>query len=422
MHPSKDNMLKVTTDGRAAALDLTLVGEKQDYDDSSKIVNCVNNVWNIYNTYIGCSQLIFCDNSTPKKGTFNVYAEIKRQLVEMGIPDKEIAFVHGYHSEVTRLKLYDDVNCGKVRVLIGSTFKLGIGANVQTKLKAIHHLDVPWRPADMVQREGRILRRGNENSEVFIFRYIIEGSFDAYSWQILETKQRFITQFLSGKVQNRTISDLEDSVLSYAEVKALALSEPQMKELAERENELRNLRILHIKEVENRDLLYTRIDQLTQQIAELTQLNALSVQNQSYVKTKLQLDKESIVAFVESIKPLELYVPQIELGKIGEFIVRSPQVQSEKKPFVEFVRLGVSYPMEVGESATGNVRRVVNFFNKFEQTIAAQKEQIENMQREETELEQQLSLPFAYDVKVAQCEKEVDALLNSIREKLQDEE
>ena len=418
VHPTKDNMLKVTTDGRSATLDLTLVGKHQEYDDSSKIVNCVANAWNIYNKYVGCSQLIFCDNSTPKGMEFSVYAEIKRQLSRLGIPDKEIAFVHSYHSEVTRLKLYEDVNCGKVRVLIGSTFKLGIGANVQSKLKAIHHLDVPWRPADMVQREGRILRRGNEYNEVFIYRYIIEGSFDAYSWQILETKQRFISQFLTGKVQNRTTSDLEDSVLSYAEVKALALAEPQMKQLAEKENELRNLRILHMKEVDNRDLLRAQRAELSRQSTELAKLNALSVQNLQYILTQLQIDKDLIVETFENIKPLELYVPLTELGRIGEFVVQSPEKQSDKKPFVELTRLGVSYPLEIGESAAGNVRRFTNFFNKFAQTVETQKEQLENMQREITELEQQLSLPLVYDQKVAACEQEVDALLNSIRDKM----
>lgn len=422
VHPSKDNMLKITTDGRSASLDLTLVDRHQAYDSSSKIVNCVNNVWEIYNKYDGCSQLIFCDNSTPKGSEFSVYAEIKRQLMNLGIPDNEIAFVHSYHSEITRLKLYDDVNQGKVRVLIGSTFKLGIGANVQTKLKAIHHIDVPWRPADMVQREGRIVRRGNENREVFIYRYIIEGSFDAYSWQILETKQRFISQFLSGKVQNRTISDLEDSVLSYAEVKALALSEPQMKNLAEKENELRNLRILHMKEVENKTQVKTRVDELKQLLAEASQKYELSAQNMVYVQKQLTLNKDSVENLFSDMKPLALYDPHTELGAIGEFVVRSPKGQSEKKPFVELVRLGVCYPLEIGESASGNARRVANFFNKFEQIVTEQQEKLARMQQEMAELEQQLTLPFVYDKKVAECEQQVDALLNRIRENLQDEE
>ena len=422
VHPSQDNMLKVTTDGRAAALDLTLVGEKQVYDDTSKIVHCVNNVWQLYNKYEGCSQLIFCDNSTPKGKDFSVYAEIKRQLCALGIPDKEIAFVHSYHSEVTRLKLYEDVNCGKVRVLIGSTFKLGIGANVQTKLKAVHHLDVPWRPADMVQREGRILRRGNQNSQVFIYRYIIEGSFDAYSWQILETKQRFITQFLSGKVQNRAISDLEDSVLSYAEVKALALSEPQMKLLAEKENQLRNLRILRMKEAENRDLLSSRAQTLQLEVENLANTLTLSIENLNYVQNQLNIDKDLLAETLERIKPLELYLPQTELGRVGQFVLQSPAVQSNKKPFVELLRLGVCYKMEFGDSVAGNARRIVNFFGKFPQTVAKQQQEVDNKRKEIVEIHQQLTLPLVYDQQVAQCQKQVDDLINTLRDQLEDNE
>ena len=218
-----DNMLKVSTDGRKAALSLRLVGQEQGYDENSKIYNCVENVAKIYREIPGCSQIVFCDISTPegkKAKEYNVYEDVKRHLMEKGIPKQEIAFVHSCHSESTKRKLYENVNSGKVRVLIGSTFKLGIGANVQTKLKAVHHLDVPWRPADMVQREGRILRRGNENREIFIFRYITEGSFDAYSWQILETKQKFISQFLIGSTYQREAADLENDVLTYAQVNA----------------------------------------------------------------------------------------------------------------------------------------------------------------------------------------------------------
>lgn len=244
----QDNMLKVSIDGRKAALSLELVGKKQKYDKCSKIFNCVENVVEIYNNDKDYTQLIFCDYSTPKGEDFSVYKELKMRLCKKGIPEKEIAFIHSYKTESTKLKLFKDFNEGKIRIIIGSTFKLGIGANVQQKLKAIHHLDVPWRPADMVQREGRILRRGNKNKDVYIYRYIAEGSFDAYSWQILETKQKFISQFLNGSSYQRSISDLENNILTYAEVKALALSQPLMKQLAEKENELRNARILLIQE------------------------------------------------------------------------------------------------------------------------------------------------------------------------------
>lgn len=245
--PREDNMLKVSTDGRKAALDLSLVGESQKYDKTSKIIRCINEIMKIYNENASCSQLVFCDYSTPKGEQFSVYAKLKEFLLAEGVPEKEIAFIHSYHTEQRKLELFRKVNSGEIRILIGSTFKLGIGANVQTKLKAIHHLDVPWRPADMIQREGRILRCGNENENVRVFRYIVEGSFDSYSWQVLETKQRFISQFLSGTSYQRSISDLESDVLIYGEVKAIALSAPEMKLIAEKENELRELSILKQK-------------------------------------------------------------------------------------------------------------------------------------------------------------------------------
>ena len=283
INPKYDNMLKVSTDGRKAALDLTLVGACQPYDEYSKIVQCAETVWSVYNDYSGCSQLVFCDNSTPKANEFNVYSKIKELLIERGVCENEIAFIHSFNSESAKLKLYEDVNKGKIRVLIGSTFKLGIGANVQTKLKAIHHLDVPWRPADMTQREGRILRRGNENKEVMIFRYITEGSFDSYSWQILETKQRFISQFLSGSSYQRSIEDLDNNVLSYAEVKAIALSNPIMKQVAEKENEIKTLQILCNKYVEDRTKLQQHIAELKKGISAAKERNVMTMRNAKYL-------------------------------------------------------------------------------------------------------------------------------------------
>jgi hypothetical protein len=283
VHPSKDNMLKVSTDGRKAALDLTLVQREQPYDETSKIVRCVENVLDLYNRFEKCSQLIFCDYSTPKKGAFDVYNEIKKRLIENGIPKKEIAFVHTCRDEFAKIELYEKVNKGEVRVLLGSTFKLGIGANVQSKLKAIHHLDVPWRPADMVQREGRILRRGNENKEVFIYRYIAEGSFDSYSWQILQTKQHFISQFLSGNSTTRSIEDFTNDELNYAQVKALALSEPLMKEYVEKENALRNARLVLRQEIMQKESAKLEIKRVKEEQESLALRRERTTKNLEYV-------------------------------------------------------------------------------------------------------------------------------------------
>ena len=179
------------------------------------------------------TQLIFCDTSIPKDG-FNIYDELRYRLEEQGIPRDEIAYIHDAKTERERTKLFKKVRDGEIRILIGSTFKLGLGVNVQDRL---HHIDVPWRPADMIQREGRILRQGNENKKVEIYRYITEGSFDAYSWQLLETKQRFITDLLSGSLVERNGKEIDDVVLNYAEVKALAIGNPLVKERVEAQNE-----------------------------------------------------------------------------------------------------------------------------------------------------------------------------------------
>lgn len=251
---NEDNLLKITTDGRKAALDLRLVDDKAGFVTNSKVYQCAKAVANIYhNTSVNRStQLVFCDSSTPKDG-FNMYDELRRLLLEMDVKDEEIVYIHDATTESKREKIFKNMQKGNIRVLIGSTFKLGLGVNVQNKLIALHHLDVPWRPADMVQREGRILRQGNENPVVEIYRYITEGSFDAYSWQLLETKQGFITDLLSGSIEKRSGSDVDDTVLNYAEIKALAIGNPLIKERVETANELSRYQLLQKK------LLATRV-------------------------------------------------------------------------------------------------------------------------------------------------------------------
>lgn len=417
---SKDNMLKISIDGRKAALDLTLVGNEQPFDETSKIFRCVQNVMEIYRKYDGCSQLIFCDYSTPKGEDFSVYRELKNRLKDGGIPEKEIAFVHSCKSEETRLKLYENVNCGKVRVLIGSTFKLGTGANVQTKLKAVHHLDVPWRPADMVQREGRILRRGNENKEVNIFRYVSEGSFDAYSWQILETKQRFISQFLNGTAHIRSASDLENSVLTYAEVKALALSEPKMKLLAEKENELRNVRVLYMRECEQKERLKIKLPDIEEGITSYEEKYNSSVQNGEYIKS-LTISREQLKLYCESINEAVLFIPDKELCKVYGFSMITPVRQSQNKPYVKFCLNGVSYAVEVGKSVGGNVTRISNFFARFDEYTNKIYEMLQIKKSEKEDALRIIALPSEYENQVKQLEQEKDEILEQMRCESQEE-
>ncbi|MCD8307070.1 MAG: DEAD/DEAH box helicase family protein [Clostridia bacterium] len=264
---TEDNMLCITTDGRLAALDLRLVWPDSGFKQESKVVKCADNAVNIYKRYnsVRGTQLIFCDTSTPKD-KFNIYDELRRLLMDRGIPKKEIAYIHNATTDEKRLELFNAVRSGDVRILIGSTFKMGLGMNVQDRLIAIHHIDIPWRPADMVQREGRILRPGNMNEKVFIFRYITEGSFDAYSWQILENKQRFISELLSGSYTARSGGDVKDTVLDYAEVKALAVGNPLIKKRVETANELSSLLTLKRKYNEGRQAMEQELIELPQLI------------------------------------------------------------------------------------------------------------------------------------------------------------
>ncbi len=368
VNPCVDNMLKVSTDGRKAALDLQLVGEDQPYDKRSKVFNCVETVADLYSRYDGCTQLIFCDYSTPKKEDFNVYAELKSRLVDKGIPPKEIAFIHHYNTDSRKVELFGMFNRGEVRILIGSTFKLGIGSNVQVRLKAIHHLDVPWRPADMVQREGRIIRRGNENESILIYRYITEGSFDSYSWQILETKQRFISQFLSGSSYQRSIADLEDNVLTYAEVKALALSEPLMKQLAEAENEVKSLRIVVEKEKESLTKLETEKEEFVRAWDHL-QNKRIPAAWRTVQKLGSYSKKEKVEAMKQLVGSLtQGFISGLEERKSLQllcFTLSVPEKQPESKPYVLLTDEDESYMVEMGESARGNARRVLNFIVSF---------------------------------------------------------
>ena len=236
----EDNLLKITTDGRKCALDMRLTDPLQS--GGGKIEACAEKIWQLYRRYYGKAQVVFSDIGTPKEG-FNVYDELKEILVEMGIPRDEIAFIHEAKTERQRARLFQAVNEGRIRVIIGSTEKLGVGVNIQQNLIALHHLSIPWRPSDVEQREGRILRRGNSCEKVFIFRYITEGTFDGYSWQLLENKQKFIAGFLSGTSAVNSVRDISDTVLTYAEVKALAIGNKLIKKRVDTANKLEHLRI-----------------------------------------------------------------------------------------------------------------------------------------------------------------------------------
>lgn len=412
-----DNMLKVSTDGRKAALDLRLVGKEQPAGESSKICQCVERVTALYNKYPQMTQLIFCDYATPKKDAFNVYDALKEKLVQCGIPAAQIAFIHHYHTESRKLELFRKFNAGDIRILIGSTFKLGIGANVQERLKAIHHLDVPWRPADMIQREGRILRRGNQNKNVIIYRYITESSFDSYSWQILETKQRFITQFLTGTTYQRSIEDLENQVLTYAQVKALALAEPLMKQLAEKENEAKNLKILLSRERQTFAEQKKELAQINEKIKAARQrwetsiaaVDALEKYDADARKNAYQRIKSLLTDdFLTSGSALQM--PMV-LGMGMEL----PERQDEKKPYILLKYAEQKYLVPMGDTPAGNARRVINALKDFQKLADKDKEHLDKVVSRKEELQSLVRSPdHSYSDQLAACEKEARRLREQI--------
>lgn len=296
VEPKVDNMLKITNDGRKAALDMRCIYPEYAQDLSEgcgKVDNVVSNVWKIWSESIENrgTQLIFCDLSTPSKG-FNIYNDIKSKLIEKGIGVSEIAFIHDANTEKQKEALFQKVREGEVRILLGSTQKMGAGTNVQDKLVALHHVDVPWRPADIEQREGRILRQGNENKSVKIFRYSTEGSFDVFSWQLLEKKQRFISQVMTCKPLIRSCEDIDEAVLSYAQVKTITTGNPLIREKMELDIEVSKLKMLKAQYLNDKYKLQDDVNKiLPKKIEELKSKIGL------IEKDTLNLDKNNTLVY-----------------------------------------------------------------------------------------------------------------------------
>jgi len=271
--PAVDNMLKITGEGRKAALDMRLVDPKAEPEAETKIDRAVSRIVRIWEATQGdrSTQLVFSDLSTPDHERFNVYDDVRSKLVKAGVPEREIAFIHDAENDNAKKVLFDGVNAGRVRILLGSTEKMGAGTNVQRRLVALHHLDAPWRPRDIEQREGRILRQGNSNKEVQIFRYVTEGSFDAYMWQCLETKARFIQQVMRGETSVRAAEDLESGALTYAEIKAIASGNPAVVEKIKIDTEVRKLDQLRAVHANQQRHIRWEIRDLPRQITEAKQ-------------------------------------------------------------------------------------------------------------------------------------------------------
>lgn len=421
-----DNMLKITMDGRKAALDLRLVDPSAMFTYQSKVARCVENVADIYfrTTAQKSVQIIFCDTSTPKTG-FNIYDEVKTMLQSKGVPSDKIAFIHDARTEAQRNTMFAQVRKGDIRVLLGSTFKLGLGVNIQDKLIALHHIDVPWRPADMTQREGRILRQGNTNSKVQIFRYITEGSFDAYSWQLLETKQRFITGLLSGSLTERSGTDIEDTVLDYAEVKALAVGNPLVKERVKTANELSRYLTLQRKLVDSRIRMEKELLEMPGKIsnqenniaqceADIAFYNGWKQENPEPVDSKVK--KEA----TEKRKHLREYIHSSLIGYVLEpkekalttyrgFEIILPANMTREKPYIWLKRNG-RYYVELGDTNTGNLIRIDNFLDDLQKHFDKLKNGFAKLQEREYQLKEELKKHESFSDEIVECRKKLEIL------------
>lgn len=405
-----DNLLKVTTDGRKLALDARLIDENCEGEPGNKIAACADKVFEIYKKHAGKSQLVFCDIGTPKS-EFNVYDCLKGMLVERGIAAEQIGFVHDATSDGKRAKLFDAVNKGTVLVLIGSTFKLGTGVNVQERLVAIHHLDVPWRPSDMVQRDGRLVRRGNTNERVYIYRYVTDGSFDSYSWQLLENKQRFITELLTGTANGADERQLDDAVLSYAEVKALAIGNPLIKNRVEVCNEIARLKTLEREERLKRDLLEKMALMLPSRISdEKERLSHVRADAKNFENNRENADKQLIGQLIsKTIAENALNAHEIFIAEISGFKLYLPANFNKVRPYL-VLEGEIRYTVDIVTFAGGAVIKIENYLAGLKDMAKSISERIDELEMQLKQARSELNRKDDYVTRIAALESKLAEL------------
>lgn len=407
VEPDEDNMLKITNDGKKLALDQRLINPLLPDNPDSKVNVCVKNVFSIWDKTKEdkSTQLLFSDMSTPKgDGEFNIYDDIREKLVAMGIPKEEIAFIHEANSDKQKDELFAKVRKGDVRILLGSTQKMGAGTNVQNKLIALHDLDVPWRPADLEQRAGRIVRQGNENKEVNIYRYVTENTFDAYLWQTIENKQKFISQIMTSKTPVRVAEDVDESSLNYAEIKALATGDPKIKEKMDLDNEVTKLKMLEANYKSNRYRLEDKVAKnYPEEIARTEKLIEAVKKDISEVEPKAEGEEKftSITIFGEKITDKKLsgekLLEAISKVKINESKIIGKYRNMDLEVSYNFFTNAHNFSLngaakhsgELGTSADGNITRLDNALEKMpeklkrlEEKLISTKEQLENAKEE----------------------------------------
>ena len=434
VNPTVDNMLKITNDGRKCALDQRLLNELLPDAEKSKVNICVENAFQVWDEGKAdrTTQLIFCDLSTPKgDGTFNVYDDVRNKLVARGIPKEEIAFIHEYNTETKKADLFAKVRAGQVRILMGSTPKLGAGTNVQDRLIALHHLDCPWKPSDLEQQEGRILRQGNQNDKVKIFRYVTENTFDAYMWQILENKQKFISQIMTSKSPVRACEDVDDTALSYAEIKALATGNPYIKEKMDLDVQVSKLKLLkanHTSQIYRLESdiaknFPVQISALKERIAGM-QVDSQVVKsvdlqdNDTFAMTVgnvLYEDKkeagEALIAACAGLKTVSTG------GKVGEYhgFTLSASYNMFSNAFELTVKGKCSYKLEIGKAPVGNMQRIHNTLSSIDRKLTESKQKLETVQQQLATAQEEVKKPFPKEAELNEkIERlsELNALLN----------
>ena len=431
--PSVDNMLKITSDGRKIGLDQRLMNPLTPDDPDSKLNACVDNVLRIWNETKedNLTQLIFCDMSTPKgDGSFNVYDDIRTKLLAAGVPESEVEFIHNADTEGKKADLFSKVRSGKVRVLLGSTAKMGAGTNVQTLLVAVHHLDVGWRPSDMTQRNGRIIRQGNKNKQVYVYNYVTEGTFDAYLWQTLENKQKFISQIMTSKSPMRSCDDVDEQALSYAEVKALCAGDPRIREKMDLDVQVAKLKVLR-SDYQNQK--YRLEDKLLKHYPEEIQKaknRIAALKNDAQIADAHPQDKENFCGMTikgmvfdekkaagERLMLACKEMPNADMMLLGTYrgFELNIRFDSFKNEHQIVLRGELSYPVPLGDDARGNITRLDNAIGNFADRIADADAALDSLEQQKQAAEVEIAKPFAQEEELQTKSArlaELDALLN----------
>ena len=436
--PSVDNMLKITSDGRKIGLDQRLMNSALPDDPNSKLNACVNNVLRIWNDTKEqkLTQLIFCDMSTPKgDGSFNVYDDIRTKLLNAGVPEQEIEFIHNADTENKKAELFSKVRSGQVRVLLGSTAKMGAGTNVQTLLVAVHHLDVGWRPSDMTQRNGRIIRQGNQNKQVYVYNYVTESTFDAYLYQTLENKQKFISQIMTSKSPMRSCDDIDEQALSYAEIKALCAGDPRIREKMDLDVQVAKLKVLR-GDFQNQK--YRLEDKLLKTFPEEIQkqkTRIAALQQDSQIAAAHPQDKENFCGMTikgmvyddkkaagERLLLARQEMPNADMMLLGTYrgFELNIRFDSFKNEHQAVLRAELSYPVSLGDDARGNITRLDNAIDNFADRITDAENALQNLEQQKQAAEVEVAKPFAQEEELAEKSArlaELNALLNIDRDR-----